>query len=630
MRIASRIVAALAGTLMLAAPAFAKPPHSAFVEQAPVRSVTISPDGQRIAWVETIDGVDYVFHRPLSGGERKPVSRSDKDILSVNFLADNYLVMIGTTVTTWFGAPGKVRIGQGFIHNIAKNQTYPLDVAGDLYTVSQDGERAYFRGYSWGWPTLVEVLLSNGNPWRRELGGRWGETDWVVDQRGQMLFAQMRNTKESNQLHALDGTRRRLLLEEKAPPFHVDLAGRMPDSDDVVIADGRGADFATLRRLSVKDGSVSAPLFEADGREADTPVVDDAGFVRGAAISGTHPRYAFFDDALTKDMRSASVSFPGSSVWLQDWSADWRKLVLFVVGGPESGRYVLFDRDARKFVSLMQARPALAAGEWGEVISVEYKASDGLTIPAILTWPAGSTPETRKSLPLVVLPHGGPEMYDRVSYDPTAQFLANEGYAVLQPNFRGSAGYGASFRDAGKRQFGRKMQDDVTDGVEALAAMGWIDKQRVCIMGYSYGGYAALAGAALTPDLYRCAISVSGVTDLPSFLTYMYNLTGAYSYNFAYWRELLGDPEADAEELRRWSPTTLAPQVKAHVLLIHGENDESTPVRQSRLMERALKDAGKNVRFLELQNEGHNLSQALSRSLVFTETANFLAQHLKR
>ena len=156
----------------------------------------------------------------------------------------------------------------------------------------------------------------------------------------------------------------------------------------------------------------------------------------------------------------------------------------------------------------------------GLVQTIEYSSRDGLKIPAIITWPPGVDGGTAKKLPLVVMPHGGPERYDRVGFDWMAQFFANEGYAVLQPNFRGSTGFGVEFRDAGRGQWGLKMQDDVTDGVNAMIKTGWTDPDRVCIVGWSYGGYAALAGGAFTPELYRCVIAGGAVTDLPQMLNH--------------------------------------------------------------------------------------------------------------
>lgn len=382
--------------------------------------------------------------------------------------------------------------------------------------------------------------------------------------------------------------------------------------------------------MSIKDGSLSEPLFKVDGGEASEAIVDRQGVVRGVEVSGAYPRYRFFDATLTADMQRLPRSFPGEAVWLQDETADWSKLLLLVVGGKDSGRYVLYDRTAKKLIPVSPLRPDLAPTDVGEVVSIEYPSRDGLKIQAILTWPAGVAPEQRKALPMVVLPHGGPEAYDTVGYDSFAQFLANQGYLVLQPNFRGSSGYGASFREAGHHQFGRKMQDDVTDGVKAVSDTGWADPKRICIMGLSYGGYAALMGGAVTPDLYKCVISIEPVTDLPDFLKYIHETYGGGGSTAYYWRTYLGDPIDDDVELRTWSPTHRAAAFKAPVLLMHGQNDTTTPVEQSKKMAGALKDAGKDVRFIVLPGENHNLIQSASRTVVFQQVASFLAANLSK
>jgi pimeloyl-ACP methyl ester carboxylesterase len=627
-----RALAGLAvAAAVLAGAAEAKPPLTAFVEVADVRSMSLSPNGTQLAWIQKIDGVDYVLTRPLAGGAPKALTKTaDGDTNQVTYLTDKYLMLIASNVSFYYGSPGKLRFGRAFIHNLEKTSTYGLDATGEILAVSDDGERMYQVGHGYfGGSRPAEMLLSNGNPWNTDLGAHMKESYWIVSPKGKIVLAEEFSAKDGvHKLYALDGSMRRQVFEETGKLPQVQPVGMTPDRQDIVVVDSRDKERATLHRLSLKDGTIGPALFTTDRGEAANPVLDTQGLVQGVMISGTYPSYQFFDASLTEDMKRATASFRGKAVWLQSWSKDWRKLILLVVGGGEAGRYMLFDRDARKFISLMSARPGLAAGDVGETVSIEYKARDGLTIPAVMTWPAGSTPETRKSLPLVVLPHGGPESYDSVRYDPTAQFLANEGYAVLQPNFRGSSGFGTGFRLAGKRQFGRKMQDDVTDGVAALVEMGWADPKRVCIMGFSYGGYSALAGGALTPDLYKCVISVAGVSDLPEMLKYVSDRYGGYSSSVAYWSEFLGNREADAAELRQWSPTSMAAAFKAPVLLLHGENDLTSPPRQSELMERALKGASKDVAFIKLPDEGHNLQQDVNLSRVYAETGRFLAQHL--
>ena len=247
-----------------------------------------------------------------------------------------------------------------------------------------------------------------------------------------------------------------------------------------------------------------------------------------------------------------------------------------------------------------------------------------MRVPAYLTLPPR---REARNLPLIVLVHGGPASRDTLNFDYWAAFLASRGYAVFQPNFRGSDGYGAAWERAGWRQWGGLMQTDVEDGIGPLARAGIIDASRVCIVGASYGGYAALAGVTLTPDLYRCAASFAGLSDLPEFLRQRAAQTGAESITADYWRLSIGDRAEDREALRGVSPAYLAERVRAPILLIHGTDDSIVPIDQSRRMLRALNQAGKNVRFVELRGDDHHLSDAETRIQMLRELEAFLTQH---
>jgi dipeptidyl aminopeptidase/acylaminoacyl peptidase len=260
----------------------------------------------------------------------------------------------------------------------------------------------------------------------------------------------------------------------------------------------------------------------------------------------------------------------------------------------------------------------------GEVREFTYKARDGYEIPAFVTLPAGAGD---KQLPMVVLPHGGPESRDVRCFDWLAQFLASRGYAVLQPQFRGSTGYGEAHRKAGYRQWGRLMQDDVTDGVKALIEQGIADPKRVCIVGASYGGYAALAGAAFTPELYACAVSINGISNLSAMLNFEEAYAGKESDSVRYWKDHIG-LKTSPEVLSR-SPARAATNVRAAVLLLHGVNDSVVPIAQSREMASALKSLGKAHTLIELPGEDHWLSRSDSRTRVLTEMEAFLATHLR-
>jgi dipeptidyl aminopeptidase/acylaminoacyl peptidase len=348
----------------------------------------------------------------------------------------------------------------------------------------------------------------------------------------------------------------------------------------------------------------------------------------GVSYSGLYPRYDLFDPVLDKEVKAAMAALPDAAVSLASWTDDWSKILLYAEGGKQAPRYILFDRSAKKLSQVARTRPDIKADEVGEVTTVEYKARDGLTIPALITWPTGVAADQRKNLPMIVMPHGGPESYDNVGFDWLAQFLANEGYVVLQSNFRGSGGFGATFAQAGYGEWGRKMQDDVTDGAKALIAMGWADGKRACILGWSYGGYAALAGGALTPDMYKCVVAIAGVSDLKTMLGHERRDKGGESRAYAYWTSVIGDPDKDGAAIEAVSPFRLAANFKAPVLLIHGTDDLVVPDRQSQMMNDALKSVGKPVTYLSIGRDDHSLVNGDSRNKVLTEIAAFIKKHI--
>jgi len=285
--------------------------------------------------------------------------------------------------------------------------------------------------------------------------------------------------------------------------------------------------------------------------------------------------------------------------------------------------YYLIDYTAKRADIVGEEYPGLADQPQGNVRQFEYSARDDYALFGYLTIPPGAT---EKNLPLVVLPHGGPEYSDGPEFDWWSQFLASRGYAVLRPQFRGSTGLGEAHRLAGRGQWGLRMQDDVSDGVKALIAQGIVDPKRVCIVGASYGGYAALAGAAFTPDLYACAVSVAGVSDLPEMLAWVEKNAGKEADSVYYWHDSIGS--RDDPKVAGRSPLHSVSTIRAPILLLHGSNDSVVPFLQSQMMANALKASGKPCQLITLDSEDHWLSSSVTRVRMLTEIEKFLAANL--
>ncbi|MNQ41635.1 Prolyl tripeptidyl peptidase precursor [compost metagenome] len=333
-------------------------------------------------------------------------------------------------------------------------------------------------------------------------------------------------------------------------------------------------------------------------------------------------RYEFVEPLAARRWRAIERAFPGKSPRLVSWN-DSLKLVLVFTDTGEAGLYHLVDFDAGVATEAAAAYPAIAAEQVGAVRPIRYAAADGLDIHGYLTLPPGVTTPT--NLPLVVLAHGGPASRDVAGFDWWAQALASRGYAVLQANFRGSTGYGRAFLEAGYDEWGRKMQTDLSDGVRWLAAEGIVDPARVCIVGGSYGGYAAMAGLTLDKSVYRCGVSINGVSDLRRMINRAAWREGrSNGQTVRYWNRFMGAARSNDRALDALSPALLADQVESPLLLIHGKDDTVVPIEQSRVMAEALRRAGKPVELVELPGEDHWLSRADTRQQMLRETVRFL------
>jgi len=333
-------------------------------------------------------------------------------------------------------------------------------------------------------------------------------------------------------------------------------------------------------------------------------------------------RYEFLDPQASRRWQSVERAFRDKAPQLVSWNDALSQVVVFT-DTAEAGQYHLVDFDRRTADIVADAYPAIAPEQVGAVRSIHYAAADGLDIPGYLTLPPGVTDPS--GLPLVVLAHGGPAGRDVAGFDWWAQALASRGYAVLQANFRGSTGYGRAFLEAGYGEWGRKMQTDLSDGVRWLAAEGIIDPARVCIVGASYGGYAAMAGLTLDSDVYRCGVSVAGVSDLRRMVNWEAEQSRhKNNQTVRYWNRFMGAARLNDRALDALSPAFLAASVESPLLLIHGRDDTVVPIEQSRVMAEALRRAGKPVEFVELPGEDHWLSRSATRRQMLAETVRFL------
>lgn len=343
------------------------------------------------------------------------------------------------------------------------------------------------------------------------------------------------------------------------------------------------------------------------------------GQLIGYGLGGDLPAYKFFDPAKAKAVAATQKAFPGHAVHLMDWDDAFDRLLVMTEGDGDPETWYLVDLKAHKADQIGLSYP-MNSEDVASTRMIQYKAADGTAIAGVLTLPPG---RAAKGQPVVVLPHGGPTARDYPGFDWWAQAFASRGYAVFQPNFRGSSGYGAAFERAGHGQWGRAMQTDISDGLAQLVKDGLVDPKRACIMGASYGGYAALAGVTLQHGLYRCAVSVAGIGDVAK----MVQTDIAASGDNAMMRRSLKDEVGSGGDLSQISPIRFAAMADAPILLIHGRDDTVVEFGQSASMAAALTRAGKPVEFVTLPQTDHWLTKGETRLAMLNAAVAFVEKH---
>lgn len=451
---------------------------------------------------------------------------------------------------------------------------------------------------------LHRVNVTTGSATRIERGGS-GTYHWRAVNGVPVLRHDMnsRGTMETIMVRAPGETEwkmaRRTRVRE-APDFLWVGPGETPGKV-LVIARLDNEDVQSVREMDLSTTALGAPLNSRPGRDVAYGLRDSAGNYLGAAYYGERLEYELVDPALATHHRALNRFFDNTcNVHFTDVDMARNRFIARVDGPAEPGAWFFYDKDARAIVNLGQARdldPARLGAS--EVLQVQTR--DGATIEAYLTAPPGGAPG-----PLVVLPHGGPEVRDTPSWDRQVQVLAAQGWWVLRPNFRGSGGYGQGFARQGWTRWGDRMQEDVEDAVaQAVDARG-LDASRIGIMGASYGAYAALMGAVKRPDLYKAAIGICGVYDLPDVLAWedrTDDTPGQPIYEF--WTKRIGDRSVMGPALEAASPRRRAGEITCPVMLVHGVEDPVLPVIQSRRMRDALRGAGKVVELIEVEDAGH-------------------------
>jgi len=613
--------------------AHADSPLEAYGHLPSLEDWALSPDGTKAANVQTKGDERYLLVRTLPEGQLLGGSRiGDEKLRAIRWMDnENLLIEVSFTSDVPFGFVGpRQEVFRLLIYNVPKRKTVELSVGGQgLNVVGRpmvreiNGATVLFvpgfvlrsRRVSAG---LFKYIVADGRIDGVSVVSTGAHTaDVLVDTSGRVSgLMSYDNDKKRWDLHLRREDRMTVVATDSATLDLPTILGFSTAGDAILVQFVENGD-SVWRRLMLKDGSWGAPVESYDAPILDRRSGRIIGAVRGADI-------VFFDEEVRARWNSVLSAFPNEGVDLMSSSDDFGRILVRVFGPTDGYIYALFDSASHHTYILGKVYEGVAAV--AEIKQISYPAADGLEIPAYLTLPRG---KTAANLPLVVLPHGGPATKDLDRFDWLGQALAAQGYAVLQPNYRGS-NLGYRFIAAGFGEFGRKMQTDLLDGVRYLAKQGTIDPKRVCIVGASYGGYAALAGITMQPEVYRCAVSVAGLADLRRWLQWTnlreVNFDERHGDNLSqrYWDRFLGVSGPADPALTAISPVEHVNAVQGHVLLIHGKDDSVVPYEQSDVMADALRRSGKTVDFVTLKHEDHWLSHDATRLQMLEATLNFL------
>ncbi len=648
MQILALRVAAVIGAMGLAPlPALAAPPPApplldVYGDLPGVEDISVSPTG-KLALAGRLEGERVIVVLDHDRKIQGKATLGDSKLRYLDWAGDDFLV-IGTSVTSSLGnlfVAAKYEVNRAIVLPLGKgkidsvfsgSRSIAPFVIGNYGTRQIDGKWSiWFGGLTRQFSSITnDYYFEHGRPtlFRVELGENSAHTaanpaaedherDWLIDGRGQpgAIFDIDTRSGKWSILNARNDTV---------------ASGVNPTGGIRLVAfnrDGSGVIYARRDAAAAETHWFEVPLAGGAQREVFAGVTIRRSFVDPANgrmlgyetdVDGARP--VLFDPAQDALLQKVYRAFSKLDVEVRQWTPDFSYMLVRTSGNGNSGTWYLIDMKKLKADEVGRERPEIDPQQVGPISTVAYKAGDGLDLDGVLTLPPG---REAKNLPVVMLPHGGPNAHDKPAFYWWAQAFASRGYAVFQPNFRGSTNRNTAFRLAGNGEWGRKMQTDISDGLTALAAKGIVDPKRACIAGASYGGYAALAGVTLQKGIYRCAVAVAPVSDL----TEMYQTDLMESGENPLVRRRLVEQLGDAKKFAEVSPRRHAAQADAPVLLMHGKDDTVVAFRQSAAMADALKSAGKPVEMVDLRDEDHWLSRAATRKQMLEAAVAFVGKH---
>jgi dipeptidyl aminopeptidase/acylaminoacyl peptidase len=636
---AGRLLLALA-LAVPAALAFAAPPpvldRELFFGNPEIAAAQLSPDGKYVAflkpWKDTRNvwvkktGDPYTAAHLVTADPKRPIpgffwSRDSRKVLFVQDKDgdENYNV---------YAVDPAAAPEAGKDAPAARNLTDAKGVRATIYDVPKNDPDTIYVGLNdrdAAWHDVYKVKISTGE---RTLVRKNTEkiAGWVFDNAGKLQLAARTSDKGDTEILRVDGDALKLVYScsvfESCGPvrFHKDNAR-------VYMETNKGeSDLVSLVLFDSATGKEefveSDPMKRVDfGNAMFSDATDE---LIATTYEDDRTRIYFRDKSFEADYKLLQKKLGDKEILPNSSTADEQLWLVTASSDTDPGSRYLFDRRTKKLSLEYVSRERIPRELMAPMKPIHYKSSDGLEIPAYLTLPKGAP---AKNLPLVVLPHGGPWARTSWNFSNGAEFLANRGYAVLQPNFRGSTGYGKKFLNAGNRQWGDLMQDDLTWGVKHLVAQGIADPKRIAILGGSYGGYATLAGVAFTPDLYAAAVAIVAPSNL---LTLLETIPPYWESGRVIFHERMGNPTTPEgkKQLERQSPLNSASKIKTPLLVVQGANDPRVKKAESEQIVIALRDRGFPVEYIVAPDEGHGFARPVNNMAMWAASEAFLAKHI--
>jgi dipeptidyl aminopeptidase/acylaminoacyl peptidase len=584
----------------------------------------LSPDGAQLAYLAPLEGVLNVWVGPADGASFRPVTRDTDRGIRMYFWAHDgehllYLQDVGGD-ENWH--LHKVHLETETVADltpfenvqvqlVAREKRFPSEL---LVAINREDERlhdVYHLDLRSGELTMVAENPGNVLGWIADVDFKVRAALTSTPDGGTELLVRKTAEDEWQSFIAWNA--------EDAMSSHP--LGFTVDGQHLYLADSRGVNAARLVQHAVRGTHVEVIAADAEYDVSNVVVHPDTRAIQMVGFTRARAEWEVLDPAVTDDVAAIRALCPGDFA-INSRTHDDQLWVIEFLQDRAPVSYYLFDRRTREGRFLFTTRPALAEQTLAGMEPVSFESRDGLTIHGYLTVPAGVPAD---NLPVVLNVHGGPWHRDTWGYDPEAQWLANRGYAVLQVNFRGSTGYGKQFLNAGNKEWGGRMHDDLVDAVQWLVGRGVADPARIAIYGGSYGGYAALAGATFTPDVFRCAVDIVGPSNLVTFIE---TIPPYWSSYLAMLHDRVGNPETEGDLLRERSPLTHVENITIPMLIAQGANDPRVKQSESEQIVAVMREKGIDHEYMLFSDEGHGFAKPENRLRFYAAAEQFLAKHL--